>query len=286
MPRELRLEADGLSFAAQEWGARGQMPVLALHGWLDNSASFNVLAPQLKNLHLVALDLAGHGQSDHRPGSAPYNIWEDVAEIFAVADQLGWSRFALMGHSRGAMISMLAAGTFPERISHLAMIEGLWPEPAKAADAPKQLARSIEKGRAVARKPMRVFQSLDHAVSARERGMFPLSYHAAKALSERGVRPVAGGFSWSTDQRLFAPSAIKLTLAHIQAFIGRVEAPIKLILGENGIPKMFSNYREALELFTALDYTLLPGGHHLHMEDQAAQVAASLQKFLIPDGFE
>src|SRR5690625_5314575 len=94
---------------------------------------------------------------------------------------------------------------------------------------------------------MRVFQSLDHAVSARERGMFPLSYRAAKALSERGVRPVAGGFSWSTDQRLFAPSAIKLTLAHIQAFIGRVQAPIKLILAEDGIPKMFSNYREALD---------------------------------------
>src|SRR5690625_7580011 len=110
------------------------MPVLALHGWLDNSASFNVLAPQLKNLHLVALDLAGHGQSDHRPGSAPYNIWEDVAEIFAVADQLGWSRFALMGHSRGAMISMLAAGTFRERISHRAMFECLSMEERSVGD--------------------------------------------------------------------------------------------------------------------------------------------------------
>lgn len=286
MPRELRFQVDGLSFAAQEWGTRGQMPVLALHGWLDNSASFSVLAPQLKGLHLVALDLAGHGQSDHRPGSAPYNIWEDVAEIFAVADHLGWSRFALMGHSRGAMISMLAAGTFPARISHLALVEGLWPEPALAADAPEQLARSIEQGRALARKPLRVYRDLDHAVSARERGLFPLSYPAARALSERGVRPVAEGFNWSTDQRLFAPSAVKLTSEHIQAFIQRIEAPVKLILAEQGIPKMFPHYRKALELFTSLDFTLLPGGHHLHMEEQAGQVVMALQKFLTPEGFE
>lgn len=286
MPREFRLEAEGLSFAAQEWGTKGQMPVLALHGWLDNGASFSALAPQLKNLHLVAVDLAGHGQSDHRPGSAPYNIWEDVAEIFAIADQLGWSRFALMGHSRGAMISMLAAGTFPARISHLAMIEGLWPEPTAAADAPEQLARSIEQGRALARKPLRVYHDLDHAVDARERGMFPLSYPAARALSERGVRPVAEGFTWSTDQRLFAPSAVKLTLEHIQAFIQRIEAPVKLILAEQGIPKMFPHYREGLKLFTSLDFTLLPGGHHLHMEEQVGQVAMTLQKFLTPNGFE
>src|SRR5690554_2208546 len=286
MPRELRFQVDGLSFAAQEWGTRGQMPVLALHGWLDNSASFSVLAPQLKGLHLVALDLAGHGQSDHRPGSAPYNIWEDVAEIFAVADHLGWSRFALMGHSRGAMISMLAAGTFPARISHLALVEGLWPEPALAAEAPEQLARSIEQGRALARKPLRVYRDLDHAVSARERGMFPLSYPAARALSERGVCPVAKGFAWSTDQRLFAPSAVKLTSEHIQAFIQRIEAPVKLILAEQGIPKMFPHYRKALELFASLDFTLLPGGHHLHMEEQAGQVVMALQKFLTPEGFE
>lgn len=286
MPRELRLEVDGLSFAAQEWGTKGQMPVLALHGWLDNSASFNVLAPQLKGVHLVALDLAGHGQSDHRPGSAPYNIWEDVAEIFAVADHLGWSRFALLGHSRGAMISVLAAGTFPTRISHLALLEGFWLEPAAAADAPEQLARSIEQGRILAGKPLRVFQSLSQAVKARERGMFPLSNRAARALSERGVRRVADGVIWSTDQRLLAPSAVKFTREQVQAFIQRIEAPVKVVLAEQGIPKMFPNYREVLELFPSLDFTLLPGGHHLHMEEQAGQVATIVQDFLAPDGLE
>jgi pimeloyl-ACP methyl ester carboxylesterase len=284
MPRELSLEVDGLSLAAQEWGAQGQMPVLALHGWLDNSASFDVIAPRLEGIRLVALDLAGHGQSDHRPGTAPYNLWEDVAEVFAIADQLGWQRFALVGHSRGAMIGLLAAGTFPERISHLALIEGLWPKPPAAADAPDQLARSITEGRSLARKPLRVYRDLNRAIRARERGMFPLSYQAARALTERGLRSIEGGFTWSTDQRLFAPSAVKLTEDHIKAFIQRITAPVKLVLAEQGIPKMFPHYREALDLFSPLDLELLSGGHHLHMEEQSDQVADILRAFLATDG--
>jgi pimeloyl-ACP methyl ester carboxylesterase len=279
MPRELTFEVDGLTFAAQEWGIPGKMPVLALHGWLDNSASFNALAPRLSDVHLIALDMAGHGQSSHRPGSAPYNIWEDVAEIFAIADKLQWERFTLLGHSRGAIISMLAAGTFPERISRLALIEGLLPEPARVDEAPQQLANSILRIRAQAEKPLSIYPDLVHAIKARERGFFPLSYAAAAALTERGVKGVPGGYQWSTDQRLLAPSAIKLTREHVQAFITRITAPIKLILAESGIPKMFAGFQREVSVFPTVDVEIMPGGHHLHMENEVEAVAASLNRF-------
>lgn len=277
--RELTIEIDGLTFAGQEWGEPGKPPILALHGWLDNSASFFALAPRLKDVHLIAIDMAGHGKSSHRPGTAPYNIWEDVAEIFTVADQLGWERFTLLGHSRGAIISMLAAGTFPERISRLALIEGLLPEPAKLDEAPEQLARSILGLRARASKPLSIYADLPSAIKARERGMFPLSYAAAAALTERGVKGVPGGYQWSTDQRLLAPSAIKLTREHVEAFIKRITAPIKLILAESGIPQMFSGYQREVSVFPKVDVEIMPGGHHLHMEAEVDAVAASLNHF-------
>ena len=248
-PKQRSFIVNELHFAAQEWGQEGQLPVLALHGWLDNSASFFALAPKLKNLHIIALDMAGHGQSSHRHGVVPYNIWEDVAEIFAIADALGWKKFALLGHSRGGIISALAAGTFPERITHVALIEGLLPEQSRAEDAPKQLALSIRGVNTQQNKPLTLYPTVEAAIAARERGMFPLTHMAAKVLTERGIKTVDGGFSWSTDPRLFAPSAIKLIPEQMTAFITQTKAPIKLILGQDGLPKLYPLYEVQLAKF-------------------------------------
>ena len=49
------------------WGSTGDAPILALHGWLDNAASFVRLAPLLADADVVAIDLPGHGYSDHSP---------------------------------------------------------------------------------------------------------------------------------------------------------------------------------------------------------------------------
>lgn len=278
-PRELCFSVNGMNFAAQEWGDATQLPVLALHGWLDNAASFFALAPRLKNVHIVALDMAGHGKSAHRPGQMAYTYGDDINDIFAVADYLGWNRFALLGHSRGAIIGTLAAGTFPERFVALGLVEGLLPEPAAPEVAPKQLANAISGLRTQQQKIPSVYPDINIAIKARERGMFPLGYEAAKALTERGVVAQAGGVSWSTDPRLLAPSMIKLSREQLAAFINQVSAPIKLILADDGLPKLYVNYLQEVEQFTQVDHEILPGGHHLHMEQEVDLVAEKLNAF-------
>lgn len=278
-PRELRFTVNGLEFTAQEWGQPDQLPVLALHGWLDNSSSFFKLAPQLENLHIVALDLAGHGQSSHRPGQVAYTPWDDINDIFAVADYLGWQRFALLGHSRGAIIGTLAAGVFPERFIGLGLIEGLLPEPASPQDMPAQLASAINGLRSQQQKTPSIYTSLDLAIKARARGMFPLGLEAATALTSRGVVARDGGLSWSTDPRLMAPPVLKLSHEQLAAFLNRVKAPIKLLLAHNGLPKLYANYLDEVNKFPQVDYEVLTGGHHLHMEQESPLVAEKLNKF-------
>lgn len=278
-PREISFDIDGLHFAAQQWGDESGKPVLALHGWLDNSASFVRLAPKLHGLNLVALDMAGHGQSCHRPGTAPYNIWEDVAEVLAIADALNWPRFSLLGHSRGAIVAAMVGSAFAERIERLALIEGLFPEPIASSDAPRQLAKSIIETRQLAKKPLRLFADIDAAVSARTKGMFPLSEQAARALTERGVRQLEGGYQWSTDQRLLAPSSFKLTKGQIHAFISTISSPTRVILADQGMPKLFPGFAEAARGYPNLELCELAGGHHLHMEDQVDEVAARVNEF-------
>ena len=95
----------GLILAAKEWGALGSKPVIALHGWLDNAASFDLLLPSLKDTHVLAIDSAGHGQSAFRSSDAGYELWQEIPEVIEIADQMGWADFALIGHSRGAVIA-------------------------------------------------------------------------------------------------------------------------------------------------------------------------------------
>ena len=65
--REVRFSLPSLEVAGKVWGEPGGIPVIGLHGWLDNAATFDHIAPALKGVQLVALDLPGHGLSDHLP---------------------------------------------------------------------------------------------------------------------------------------------------------------------------------------------------------------------------
>ena len=59
-PLPLQWEINGLKLAGLSWGKPGDRPLLALHGWLDNAASFSLLAPLMTGYNVVALDLTGH----------------------------------------------------------------------------------------------------------------------------------------------------------------------------------------------------------------------------------
>jgi pimeloyl-ACP methyl ester carboxylesterase len=69
---EIRLSLPHIELAAHLFGPQDGIPVIALHGWLDNANSFARLAPKLEGLRILALDMAGHGHSDHRPPGSAY----------------------------------------------------------------------------------------------------------------------------------------------------------------------------------------------------------------------
>lgn len=279
--RDCEFDVNGITLAGQEWGMPGDLPVIALHGWLDNAASFDVLAPMLKGLHLVALDCAGHGLSGHRGQGSAYHIWQDVGEVFAVADQMGWERFALLGHSRGAIISMLAAGTFPERISHLAMLDGLFPSTVPVEQAPQQLARSIIELQRNRHRGFALYPDLDTAVLVRQRSEIPLNESAARLLTRRGLMEVEGGYTWRSDPQLKLASGFKLSDEHVDAFVQRITARMLLVLANEGIPRLGERHQQAVARYPQIQVERLDGGHHLHMElEPAGELAPILNRFL------
>lgn len=278
--RERSFETNGLTLKAKEWGRSGSLPVIALHGWLDNAATFDRMLPFMDNLNVVALDLAGHGLSSHRSVDATYDIWMDVGEVMAVADQMGWDRFAIIGHSRGAIISGLIAGTFPDRVSHVVLIDGYVPMPQAADSAAKQLAKAIRENNRFGASSPTFFHDFDRAVQARVNGFVPLEFDAAALLATRGVSEGPRGFYWASDQRLKAASYTKYSVEHLKSFFVAIGARVMLIQAGNSA---FSPDRQQSELFEwipQMEILKLPGSHHLHLEAQAEDVAIKAQAFL------
>ena len=276
---EVRLSLPHLEVAAHLYGPEDGKPVIALHGWLDNAATFSRLAPRLQGLRIVALDLPGHGHSDHRPAGAGYNIWDYAHDVLQVAEQFGWQRFSLLGHSMGAIVSVLLAGALPARIERLALIAGAIPYTGEADGAPQKLGAALEALLAVDDKRKPVYSTFDKAVQARMKGVGAVSREAAERLAQRGLMPVPGGYTWRTDARLMLPSAMRLTRAHALAFVRQVACPSSLVLAEQGLMIQ----PELGELVDGLPFAVqrLPGGHHLHLDDEpgAEAVAAVFNAF-------
>src|SRR5690554_3080218 len=191
-------------------GDAGAPRVLALHGWLDNAASFVPLAPHLPGLDLVAPDLPGHGASDHLPRGMDYSFAGAVHSVLDIADALGWKRFALLGHSMGPGIASLLAAACPERIERLVAIEALGALAEVPERTVERLREAVVATRGLAGKRLRVFPDLEPAVRARMRAN-ALQEPAARLLVERGVRAVDGGWSWSSDPRLTLPTMVRMT---------------------------------------------------------------------------
>lgn len=277
--KERRFHLPGLELAALEWGEPGGMPVIALHGWLDNAGSFDLLAPSLDGWHLIALDAAGHGNSDNRSADASYNIWQEVGDILDVAAELGWGRFNLLGHSRGAAIATLFAGTFPEKTESLMLIEGGLPFLGDAAEAAENLASVLTRTRTLRDRSGRVFASRDQAIAERVDGFSPVNREAAEVLARRSLREVSGGWQWHADRRLKAGSELRLTRELLVPFLKRVAAPSICVLADDSPFGDFEIYRNLLGLIDGIEVHRIPGRHHFHLEGAAGDIAQLLTHF-------
>ncbi|MEP5765640.1 MAG: alpha/beta hydrolase [Halieaceae bacterium] len=276
--REIEFEVFGRTLRALSSGEVGQPPMLALHGWLDNAASFLPLARLLPEFHIVALDMAGHGQSAHRSADGEYNIWSDLPDIQAVADQLGWESFRLLGHSRGAIVASLFAAALPQRVRQLALLDAVLSRSVEASDCMIQMADFLSDKSRLLDKQSRVFKQIADAVAIRERK--GLSAQAAQLIAERNLRQTDGGWCWSMDARLQGASALKLTEAHNQAILAGLSMPVLLLLAEQGFVK---EHPQLGPLPESICVETVPGGHHCHMEESAQLIADRLRQLFLAE---
>ena len=137
--REGQVALRGSRIAYRQWGADGDFPVLALHGWLDNAASFDALAPLLEGYRVIAVDLPGHGRSSHRSADGCYNIWDDLPDLVGLVREFGLERDGLLGQLRGAVIATLMAAIEAPAVKSLGLLDGKIPPHVYEADTVTKL---------------------------------------------------------------------------------------------------------------------------------------------------
>ncbi len=106
--------SDGLELAFEDEGSG--LPLLCLSGLSRNSRDFDYIRPHLKDLRLIRLDYRGRGKSAYDPVFANYNLVREATDVIELLDHLDLDQVAILGTSRGGLISMGLASTNKHRL--------------------------------------------------------------------------------------------------------------------------------------------------------------------------
>jgi pimeloyl-ACP methyl ester carboxylesterase len=261
--------------AVRTHGPDSGIPVIAVHGWRDNAATFELLGPLLPALRLIAIDMPGHGLSPWRDADGEYFIWSYIEEVLAVADALDLKHFHLLGHSMGGAVSCLIAGLLPERIDSLALLDAVGPLATSPDDMPGQMLRALEQAKMPTRRHH--YPSFEAAVAAR--AAKGLDTPAATILGQRGIDRDEKGWYWTLDPRLSRANLLSLSEAQVEVFMRRIVCPTLLIAAPAYWPDRRQWFEQRCSYLSTLQRFDLPGGHHQHLEGQVTEVAALLRDF-------
>jgi pimeloyl-ACP methyl ester carboxylesterase len=307
--------SDGMSLTGQRWqlqlprtaamippddadDPRRVVRILCLHGFLDNCRSFAALAPRLllqigqkynnaSSVELMAVDFPGHGKSSHKSlDHPPYSMISDIVFYVAqVVQRLEWNthtnnhRFILMGHSMGAMASILYSGAFPEHIQQLILLDGFGPDfehPNRIVSRLRQhvltrhsgnmsLQQTTTSEEDLQQQPIntstsrpqqrktsrRIYKTLEDAIRTRQQtavkspGNQWLSYEAAEEMVTWAIMDRnndQGGWEFRHDSRLYWPALQAHTLEQAFDFwksLREGHVPTLWLRAEDGWP--FSN---------------------------------------------
>ena len=248
-----------------------QPTVVFIHGVL-NDHSVWILQSRFFAHHgwnVLALDLAGHGQSG---GRCPRSVAEASATVLALLDALGVARAALVGHSFGSLSALHTAALAPTRVSHLALV-----------------------GTAA---PMRVSPALlDLALNAPDKAIAMVNTFSHSTLapppSALGPGTWLYGGSAALMRRVLASNPAENVFhtgfvacdayADGEADMARVQCPVQFILGAQDQmtpPKAAQSLVKAARAAGLPTHVAtLPAGHSLMTEDPEGTLAA-LRSFL------
>ena len=278
---------DGVRLSGRR-GGRGK-PLLLLHGHPQSHVMWHRVAPRLAEDHsLVMLDLRGYGDSsrpDAGDASAAYAKREMARDSLAVMRELGYDRFGVLAHDRGARVAHRLAADHPDAVDRMMLLDiaptlSMYQQTSEAfARAywhwffliqPPPLPEAL-----IESDPVRYLRSV---MGKRHAG---LAAFAPEALAEyeRCIRNPGTGQAICADYR--ASAGIDLDHDKADVAAGRLlQQPLRVLWGEHGaVGACFDVLQLWRERAAHVSGRSLPCGHYVAEEAPALLLNEALQFF-------
>lgn len=280
-PKSVSFPARHGTISGLRWGENNAKKILALHGWLDNAASFYHLAPLIaaQGYQVTAIDFPGHGHSEHRAEGHHYGLIDYTSDVQAVVEQFH-EPVIFLCHSMGAVIGQMYAAAYPEQVSKLIILETLGAVPTyQPGTAAQSLRKAMDLWQQHSLQHRNFYSDFDTALQARLKAT-PMPAAIMQPMVERGIAHTEQGYHWRTDKRLRLDSLIRISEQQVLDFLQTTTMPTLLIIGKP-LTKVLkaSNFKQRLRAIKHQKLCRIAGGHHLHMT-HAKEVAQAVLKFL------
>jgi pimeloyl-ACP methyl ester carboxylesterase len=217
-----------------DWGNPAAPPLLLIHGNRDHAHNWDWTAARLQDrYHIVAPDLRGHGDSQWSAGSmyAPAEFVYDIAQL---VHQQQLAPLRVVAHSLGGNIALRYAGTYPEDVERLVVIEG-WGGIVRGHQrphAPERMRAWIQTQRSLAARQPRRYATLDDAYRRMLEANPHLSAEQARHLTIHGANQNEDGtYTWKFDNYIHASQVLDLPSEDVRELWRNVACPVLLVTG-------------------------------------------------------
>jgi len=253
------------------WGEPGRSGLVFVHGGGAHAHWWTHIAAGFATTHRVlAVNLSGHGWSDHRP---KYSLEQWTEEVLAVAaDGAIAGRPTIVGHSMGGFVTIATAARHSPELAGVIVCDSPVTrlDPEIGPDAVTQFGSA-----------RKVYASVDEAV-ARFRTVPPQEHYLPYVLdhiARTSLRPVDGGWTWSFDRTIFTQFAGQLRHVALP-YLEQVTCRFALLRSEHGLVTPDIGTAMQAALGSPASVIELPQAGHHAMLDQPLVLLAALRAVL------
>jgi pimeloyl-ACP methyl ester carboxylesterase len=272
-----------------DWGNPGAPALLLLHGTRDHAHSWDWTARRLRDrYHVITPDLRGHGDSQWSLGSL-YTPTEYVYDVAQLIQQQHLAPVRVVAHSLGAIIALRYAGSYPELVERLVIVDGTGDLAMQSVDRPEAPQRQrdwIQAQRSLAARMPRRYATLDEALQRMQKANPHLSPEQAKHLTIHGANQNEdGSYSWKFDAYLDANLVngtfqVDLPPRDVAKLWRNITCPVMFLTGKESWHVASLNETALLARFQDARHTFVErAGHWLH-HDQLDRFIELSESFL------